>query len=164
MPNLFGGSIYYAFTRSNKNVIKHTEIFVFTINPKSDCTYHIPIDWFGSKRKSISIQINMVSTIWFRVDLIRFRKDLSVCTSRLEKVASAVPDTSISMGTPLRVPLKPFNAICLRWSEGFDRSLMMLADASLDTFFQLKKKIELKKYYKTNIIWLLDISCSMPSL
>ena len=37
-------------------------------------------DWFGSERTSVWIQINqkMVNTIWFRFDLIRFRKDFSV--------------------------------------------------------------------------------------
>ena len=36
-------------------------------------------DWFGSQRTSVWIQINrkMVNTIWFRVKLIRFRKDFS---------------------------------------------------------------------------------------
>ena len=39
-------------------------------------------DWFGTKRTSVWFQINrkMINTIWFRFDLIRFRKDLSVCT------------------------------------------------------------------------------------
>ena len=41
--------------------------------------------WFKTKRMSVWFQINrkMVSTIWFRVHLIRFRKDLSVCRFRL---------------------------------------------------------------------------------
>ena len=39
-------------------------------------------DWFGTKRKSAWIQINqkIVNTICFWVDLIRFRKDFTVCT------------------------------------------------------------------------------------
>ena len=42
-------------------------------------------DWFGSKRTSVWIQINrkMVNTIWFQVDLIRFRKLFSVCNELL---------------------------------------------------------------------------------
>ena len=38
-------------------------------------------DWFESKRTSVWHQINwkMVNTIWFRVDLIRFRNKFSVC-------------------------------------------------------------------------------------
>ena len=38
-------------------------------------------DWFGSKRTSVWIQINrnMVNTIWFQVNLIRLRKNVSVC-------------------------------------------------------------------------------------
>ena len=37
-------------------------------------------DWFGTKRKSVWIQINrkMVNTIWLRVDSIWFGKDFSV--------------------------------------------------------------------------------------
>ena len=39
-------------------------------------------EWFRSKRTSIWIHINrkMLNTIWFQVDLIRFRKDFSVCS------------------------------------------------------------------------------------
>ena len=38
-------------------------------------------DWFGTIRMSVWFQINrkMVNTIWFRFDLIRFRKYFSVC-------------------------------------------------------------------------------------
>ena len=38
-------------------------------------------NWFGTKRTSVWFQINqkMVNTIWFRFDLIIFRKDFSVC-------------------------------------------------------------------------------------
>ena len=38
-------------------------------------------DGFGSKRTFVSIQINrkMVNTIWFRFDLIRFRKKFAAC-------------------------------------------------------------------------------------
>ena len=45
-------------------------------------------DWFGTKQKSVWFQINrkMVNKIWFRVDLIRFRKDFSVCTIRQENL------------------------------------------------------------------------------
>ena len=45
---------------------------------------YLPLsDWFGSKRKSVWILISwkIVNTIWFRVDLIRFRKDFSVCAT-----------------------------------------------------------------------------------
>ena len=61
----------------------HREIFSksYQANPKSDCIYNFLIELdpngrpFGSNGKS-----EMVNTIWFRVDLIRFRKDFSVCT------------------------------------------------------------------------------------
>ena len=41
-------------------------------------------DWFGINRTSDWFQINqkMVNTIWFRFDLIRIRKDFSVCTDK----------------------------------------------------------------------------------
>ena len=44
---------------------------------------YLPLsDWFLTKRTSVWFQINrkMVNTIWFWVDLIRFRKVFSVCT------------------------------------------------------------------------------------
>ena len=59
---------------------------------------YIPFSgWFGTKRMSIWFQVNlkMVRTIWFRVDLIRF---LCVCLeTHLENwLRSAVRDTSVS--------------------------------------------------------------------
>ena len=49
---------------------------------------YIPFsDWFGTKRTvSVCFQINhkMVNTIWFWLDLIRFRKDLSAYGWRIE--------------------------------------------------------------------------------
>ena len=60
----------------------HGEIFSKShqIKPKSDWIYHFLIDLdpigrpFGSK-----INRKMVNTIWFQVDLIRLRKNFSVC-------------------------------------------------------------------------------------
>ena len=45
-------------------------------------------DWFGTKRTTVRFQINrkMVNTIWFWVDLTRFRKYFSAC-----KVTSSRP-------------------------------------------------------------------------
>ena len=47
--------------------------------------------WFGSKRMSVWFQINrkMVNTIWFRVDLMRFRKDFSVCSHQIQRLEDA---------------------------------------------------------------------------
>ena len=45
---------------------------------------YLPLsDWFRTKRTSVWFQINrnMVYKIWFRCDLISFRKDFSVCTN-----------------------------------------------------------------------------------
>ena len=54
--------------KSNRNQI------VFTIS-----------DWFGTKWTSVWLQIKrkMVNRIWFRVDLIRFRKKFSVCMGEI---------------------------------------------------------------------------------
>ena len=57
-------------------------IFEILLN-QPEIRLYIPFfDWFGSKRTSVWFQINgkMVYIIWFRVDLIRFRKYFSVCT------------------------------------------------------------------------------------
>ena len=35
--------------------------------------------WFASKRTSIWMSVSTINTIWFRVDLMRFRKAFSVC-------------------------------------------------------------------------------------
>jgi len=47
-------------------------------------------DWYETKRPSVWFQINrkMVNTIWFRVDLIRFRKDFSTCTEMKWRLSS----------------------------------------------------------------------------
>ena len=62
----------------------HKKIFSksYLINPKSDCIYHFPIDLEHKRTCPFLFQINrkMVNTIWFRVDLIRFRKDFSAYT------------------------------------------------------------------------------------
>ena len=44
---------------------------------KSDCIYHTPIDLESNGRQFCNRCI--VNTVWFRFDLIRFRKDFSVC-------------------------------------------------------------------------------------
>ena len=44
--------------------------------------FYLPFsDWIGTKLMSVWFQINRkkVNTIWIRVDLLRFRKDFSVC-------------------------------------------------------------------------------------
>ena len=60
----------------------HIDFFLETLLNQPDIRLHLPFsDWFGSKQMSLWIQINrkMVNTIWFRVDLIGFRKYFSVC-------------------------------------------------------------------------------------
>ena len=61
------------------------------MKPKSDCIYHFS-DWFFEpvKRPYCSKTMGkMVTTIWFRFDLIRFLKDFSVCVSSLYTRKSA---------------------------------------------------------------------------
>ena len=56
-------------------------LFQISLNQTEIKLYSLCTDWFGSKRKSVWIQINwkMLNTIWFQVDLIRFRKYFSIC-------------------------------------------------------------------------------------
>ena len=72
---IFVSAVWEAYTQRN--------IFEFLLN-QPEIRLYLPFsDWFGSKRTSVWIKIirKMVTTIWFQVDLIRFRKDLSVCSS-----------------------------------------------------------------------------------
>ena len=67
-----------------KTGVMHTQrnLFEILLNQPEIRLYISFYDWFGSKWTSVWFQINpkMVITIWFQVDLIRFRKDFSVCT------------------------------------------------------------------------------------
>ena len=56
-------------------------LFEILLNQTEIRLYLPCTDWFGTKRWSVWSQINrcMVNTIWFRNDLIRFRKYLSAC-------------------------------------------------------------------------------------
>ena len=76
----------------------HTEKSYQT-NPKSDCIHHFPIDFKHKQTRPFVFQINrkMVNTIWFRVGLIRFQKDVSVCTDHTHVRETRVPR---HQGTP----------------------------------------------------------------
>ena len=53
-----------------------------TLLNQPEIRLYVPFsDWFEAKRSSVWFQINRkkVNSIWFQVDLIRFRKDFSVC-------------------------------------------------------------------------------------
>ena len=54
--------------------------FEFLLNQTEIRLYLLFSEWFGTKRTFVWFQINrkMVNTIWLRVNLIRFQKDLSV--------------------------------------------------------------------------------------
>ena len=59
-------------------------IFFEILINQTEIRLYLPLsDWFGSKRTEVRFQINrcMLNTIWFRFDLIRFRKDFSVFRS-----------------------------------------------------------------------------------
>ena len=76
------------------NGVLHIQIFFFEILlNQPEIWFYLPSfsDWFGSKRTSIWTQINrkMVNTIWFRDDLIRFWKQMSLCVIRLADYASS---------------------------------------------------------------------------
>ena len=56
-------------------------LFKILLN-QTEIRLYLPFsDWFGTKLTSVWFQINrkMVNIIWFKFDLIRFRKDFSVC-------------------------------------------------------------------------------------
>ena len=75
-------------------------------------------DWFGTKRTSVWIKINrkMVNTIWFRFDLIRLQKDISVCTLPIRE---AYGDNR----SLIEESLKPLNTTVLWCMKGSRRTL-----------------------------------------
>ena len=62
--------------------IQHTQrnLFEIWLNQTEIRLYLSFFDWFGTKQTSVWFQNNrkIVNTIWFRFNLIRFRKDFSV--------------------------------------------------------------------------------------
>ena len=58
--------------------LKKKSIYIIILKKKSFWPFS---DWFGTKRTFVWIQINrkIVNRIWFRVDLIRYLKDISAC-------------------------------------------------------------------------------------
>ena len=101
-------------------ICRERNIFEIFLN-QTEIRLYLPFsDWFGSKRMSVWFQINrkMVNTIWFLFDLIRFRKDFSVCSRRREKCSSAVRQnfTWCRNGAPL--PKGPWYYIVVMM-EGF---------------------------------------------
>ena len=81
----------------------HTNLFLIFLNQPKIRLYLRISDWFGTKQTSIWFQINqkMVNTIWFRIDLIRLRKDFSVCSCRC-LMLQRVYFIEILTQTPLR--------------------------------------------------------------
>ena len=72
-----GGPVYISLVKFSTQKI-HKEI----LSDQPEIRLYLPFpDWFEVKQTSVWFQINreMVKKIWFRVDLIRFRKDFSVC-------------------------------------------------------------------------------------
>ena len=59
----------------------HTKILL----NQTEIRWYLPFSgWFGTKRPSVWCLIirKMVNTIWFQFDIIRFRKDISVCWAK----------------------------------------------------------------------------------
>ena len=74
---------YFRFFSNWRNMIVHTRNLLEIILNQIEIRLYLPFfDWFGTNRTSVWFKINrkMVNTIWFRFDLLRFRKDFSVCT------------------------------------------------------------------------------------
>ena len=70
------------------NMYTPRHFFEILLN-QSEIRLYLPFpNRFGYKRSSVFIQINrkMVNEIWFRFDLIRFRKNVSVCGYEFVKV------------------------------------------------------------------------------
>ena len=67
---------------TSRFVYTQINIFAILFNQPEIRLYLSFSDWFGTKPKPVSFQINrkIVNKIWFRVDLIRFRKYFSACT------------------------------------------------------------------------------------
>ena len=64
--------------------VSQRNLFVIVLN-QTEIRLYLPFsDWFGTKRTSVWFQINrkMVNTVWFWFDLIKCRKDFSVCIGR----------------------------------------------------------------------------------
>ena len=109
---------------------RHTKITPKScwINLKSDCSYLPLFDWFGTKQWSVWIRINrkMVNTIWFQVDLIRFRNDFTVCSLQIRHDEKSTDKRLTSLGIlGNNQTLKPPNMIVLLWSEGFRWTLYL---------------------------------------
>ena len=66
---------------TTQRLYRRRNLFEILLNQPEIKLYSPFSDWFGTKQTSIWCKINrkMVNTIWFRVDLIRFRKYISVC-------------------------------------------------------------------------------------
>ena len=72
-------------------------LFEILLN-QTEIRLYLPFsEWFGTKQMSVWCQINrkMINTIWFRFDLIRFRKDYFMCCRilrRLDRMFSCFTD------------------------------------------------------------------------
>ena len=81
---LWMGSLTSTGTRLSVGCTAYTQRKLFGIALiQTEIRLYLPFsDWFGSKRKSVWIQINrkIVNTIWFRLELTRYRDVFSVCT------------------------------------------------------------------------------------
>ena len=74
-------------------------LFEILLNQSEFRLYITFNDWYQTKQMSVWFQINrkIVYTIWIRVDLIRFRKDFSVCVQNACFHGKKFPTTNDSL-------------------------------------------------------------------
>ena len=77
--------IYMKYIACTKASYTQKYLFEILSNQTEIRLYLLFSNWFETKRASIWFQINrkMVNTIWFRLALIRFRKDFSVSANHV---------------------------------------------------------------------------------
>ena len=109
---------------TDKTRLNYTpRIFFKILLNQTEIRLYFPFfDWLGTKRTSVYLQMNrkMVYTIWFRFDLIKFRKDFSVCSDdeqqRNDVVVLSKDWKKISRHNG---GANPLHTLVLWWSEGF---------------------------------------------
>ena len=97
------GEYFPNLAKSNWNQIVFT-VFRLIWNRKRT----LSVCCFQIKRK-------MVNTIWFQFDLVRFRKDFSVCGNNSPQLSDKLPPLEVMVN----LTLKPLNIILLWCCRGF---------------------------------------------
>ena len=77
-------------------------LFKILLN-QTEIRLYLPFsEWFGTKRTAVWFQLNrkMVNTIWFQFDLIRFRKNVSLCSCLRNIFEISLNQTEIRLYLP----------------------------------------------------------------